>query len=282
MHPTRPTPPLELPPQSAPPANGKRTKLWELEEKYHCPVIGTCLPPGELQRFAKRFRFAAPLKDEFGLHVEAITWSMSRNEVSETLQRHLDHKFAQSLQRFDSYQSESEVLAAWTACLNQGEVAGPLWAAYTHKATSPEGRHRLYADVHMLSHQVGAGQAADARRLRHLEQELPELRQMLNDERRHHARTLDALPAVALAVAGRIPILLDGGIRRGTDVLKALALGANAVMIGRAYTHALAAAGPVGVAHVLRLLRDEFEVAMALTGCAVLDDIGPHVLFDRD
>jgi len=90
--------------------------------------------------------------------------------------------------------------------------------------------------------------------------------------------TIDALPAVAAAVAGRMPILLDGGIRRGTDVLKALALGASAVLVGRPIVYGLAVNGAFGVAHVLRLIRDEFEIAMALSGCGTLADIGPHLI----
>lgn len=85
--------------------------------------------------------------------------------------------------------------------------------------------------------------------------------------------SIDVLPAIARAVDGRVPLLLDGGIRRGSDVFKAVALGANAVLIGRGYIHALAAAGALGVAHVLRTLREELEVCMALTGCATLDTI---------
>ncbi|MDO9284996.1 MAG: alpha-hydroxy-acid oxidizing protein, partial [Aquabacterium sp.] len=74
-------------------------------------------------------------------------------------------------------------------------------------------------------------------------------------------------------------LLVDGGIRRGTDVLKALALGAQAVLVGRPAVQALAAAGAPGVALAIRLLRDELEIAMALTGCATLADIGPGVLW---
>jgi 4-hydroxymandelate oxidase len=101
----------------------------------------------------------------------------------------------------------------------------------------------------------------------------------------HGGRTLDTLPAtidvlpeIAAAVSARVPLLLDGGIRRGTDVLKALALGASAVLVGRPVVYGLAVDGVLGVAHVLRLLRDEFEIAMALTGCQTLADIGPHLL----
>jgi 4-hydroxymandelate oxidase len=91
--------------------------------------------------------------------------------------------------------------------------------------------------------------------------------------------TIDALPAIARQVAGRIPILLDGGIRRGTDVLKARALGAQAVLVGRPVLHGLAVAGAMGVAHVLKLLRTEMEAAMVQTGCPTLDAIGPQVIW---
>ncbi|MCZ4313996.1 alpha-hydroxy acid oxidase [Comamonadaceae bacterium G21597-S1] len=104
----------------------------------------------------------------------------------------------------------------------------------------------------------------------------------------HGGRTLDtawpsacALPAVAQALEGALPILVDGGIRRGTDVLKALALGASAVLIGRPVIHGLVNAGAVGVAHVLKLLRDELEIAMALSGCAQVSDANPALLRSR-
>jgi 4-hydroxymandelate oxidase len=92
---------------------------------------------------------------------------------------------------------------------------------------------------------------------------------------------LDMLPGIAQAVNGKVPLLLDGGIRRGTDVLKALALGASAVLVGRPQMHALAVAGMAGVAHALLMLRTELELAMAQTGCATLADIGPDRLFPR-
>lgn len=93
----------------------------------------------------------------------------------------------------------------------------------------------------------------------------------------HGGRTLDTTPAsaailprIADAVGTDLPVLVDGGISRGTDVLKSLALGASAVLVGRPYIYGLANAGAAGVAHVVRLLRDELEIAMALCGCATL------------
>ena len=103
----------------------------------------------------------------------------------------------------------------------------------------------------------------------------------------HGGRTLDTAPSTAAvlprirqALGADVPLLVDGGIRRGTDVLKAMALGANAVLIGRPYLYGLANAGALGVAHVLRLLRDELEIAMALCGCATLAQASPACLFE--
>ncbi len=79
--------------------------------------------------------------------------------------------------------------------------------------------------------------------------------------------SIDALPGIVEALRGEATVLVDGGIRRGSDVFKALALGADAVLVGRAFMHGLATAGAAGVAHVLHLLRTELETTMALTGC---------------
>ena len=85
--------------------------------------------------------------------------------------------------------------------------------------------------------------------------------------------TIEALPEVVEAVAGRCEVYMDGGIRRGTDVLKALALGARAVLLGRPVLWGLAANGAAGVRHVLEMLRDELELAMVLSGRPTLASI---------
>lgn len=101
----------------------------------------------------------------------------------------------------------------------------------------------------------------------------------------HGGRQLDgvsstarALPRIADAVGGQIPVLADGGVRSGLDVVRMLALGADFVLLGRAWAYALAAAGGAGVAHVLRLIDAEMRVAMALTGHTRISQIGADTL----
>jgi len=101
----------------------------------------------------------------------------------------------------------------------------------------------------------------------------------------HGGRQLDgvlssarALPPIADAVDGRLPVLADGGIRSGLDVVRMLALGADFVLLGRTWAYALAGGGGAGVAHVLRLIEAEMRVAMALTGCTSVSEIDSEIL----
>lgn len=90
--------------------------------------------------------------------------------------------------------------------------------------------------------------------------------------------TLDLLPAIAEAVGGSTEIICDGGVRRGSDIVKAVALGANAVMVGRPYLYGLAAAGEPGVDQVLSNFGSEMKRTMALIGCASVDQLGPEYI----
>jgi L-lactate dehydrogenase (cytochrome) len=101
----------------------------------------------------------------------------------------------------------------------------------------------------------------------------------------HGGRQLDgalssarALPAIADAVAGRIPVLVDGGVRSGLDAVRMLALGADFVLMGRPWAYALAARGEAGVAHILKLIDAEMRVAMALTACTSISEVNEQIL----
>lgn len=104
----------------------------------------------------------------------------------------------------------------------------------------------------------------------------------------HGGRTIDCVPAslamlsaIRQEVGNDYPLLLDSGIRSGADIFKAIALGADAVLIGRLQVYALAVAGALGVAHMLKLLRQELELCMATTGCVSIEDIKATKLHRR-
>ena len=104
----------------------------------------------------------------------------------------------------------------------------------------------------------------------------------------HGGRQLDgasstslALPSIAEAVDGKLPILADGGVRSGLDVVRMIALGADFVLIGRAWAYALASRGEAGVTHVLKLIEAEMRVAMALTGCTTISGINAEIIDQR-
>ncbi len=90
--------------------------------------------------------------------------------------------------------------------------------------------------------------------------------------------SLAALPAIADAVSGDVDVLMDGGVRRGTDVLKALALGARAVLVGRSVQWGLAAGGEAGILHIMELMVGELRSAMGLSGCRSVAEASSRAL----
>ncbi|GAB2180828.1 DUF2325 domain-containing protein [Denitratisoma sp. agr-D3] len=174
------------PPTAAAPRG--RRKLWQLEDKLHCPVVGTCLPMDELEAMGKKHRFMSGRENEFSLHVEAVNRSRERNAFAEALQKYLDRRYQVVVREFDKLRSDREVATQWRHYLAKGDVAGALWAVVTHPASSQDTRDMAYGDIHMLSHQVGAGQTADVRRMETLAKELAEHKKHLEQLRQEQAR----------------------------------------------------------------------------------------------
>jgi isopentenyl diphosphate isomerase/L-lactate dehydrogenase-like FMN-dependent dehydrogenase len=83
--------------------------------------------------------------------------------------------------------------------------------------------------------------------------------------------SLHALPEIVEAVSGQVEVLMDGGVRRGSDIAKAICLGARAVLIGRAYAYGLAAAGEAGVGRAIKILKDDLNLTLTLLGCPSID-----------
>lgn len=152
-------------------------KIWQLAEKLHCPVLGACLPLALLRKLARRFAFSAPLDDDYALHVEAVGRSHERTAFTVALQHVLDRRYAEAIRRFAAAAAPAEVYLEWRRGCDAGDIAGALWAAVTHRHADADVQTRLAADVHMLSHQVSAGLAADVRQRAELVHALADARE---------------------------------------------------------------------------------------------------------
>jgi len=163
----------------APPEAGRtgRCKLWDLPHKYHCPVIGTCLDVAELRRIATkaRMRQDRPLTD-YDVHLSFVAAADTKNPLSIATHKALERKYAATVARFAKARDTAGLVARWREALACGGVPGALWAVATHARADAQVLALAYADVHMLSHQIGAGQRADLVRLAQTQAELAELK----------------------------------------------------------------------------------------------------------
>ncbi len=154
----------------------RRLKLWELEERLHCPVVGTCLTVDELKKIARKEGYAGKKIAPYQLHVEAVSVSCERNSTAENMHKLLEKKYARWIKLFEQAKTSEALLKLWNVHFGRGEVGGVMWAVLTHRQADEAVRRQVYGDVHMLSHQVGACIAADTRKLSFLEAEVSRLR----------------------------------------------------------------------------------------------------------
>lgn len=178
-----------LPPRHA--HKKTRRKLWELPHKLHCPVIGTCLEHADLQRIARSNDGGGVANGEYALHVRFVSAADDRNALSIAAHKALERRFAAQVRRFAKARDTATLAGLWDEARVRGEVAGALWATLTHPQCDDALRTRLFEEVHMLSHQIGAGQRADLQRLSRAESELEATQRAFDDLQRRTRRQLE-------------------------------------------------------------------------------------------
>jgi hypothetical protein len=139
-------------------------------------VIGTCLSTAELRKLMARFLFVRDSTD-LEVHHDAVSHASLGGPVTKALNKLLDQRHEQAIQRFSKAPDAEALSALWEEALRQGEIPGAYWAVLTHRRVSSALRQKAFGDVHMLSHLVGAANRADIRRLINLERENAELRE---------------------------------------------------------------------------------------------------------
>lgn len=154
-----------------------RRKLWDIPHKYHCPVIGTCLHVEELREIARKAG-AKPRQSltDYDVHVSFVAAADEKNRLTVAVQKTLDRKYAGAVRRFAQAKSADAVRELWAQSLANGQVPEAFWALMTHPRADVEVQSEAYEDVHMLSHQIGAGLSADIQALAEARKALAELR----------------------------------------------------------------------------------------------------------
>lgn len=196
-------------------ARDRRRKLWELDTRLHCSVVGTCLTLGDLRRIERRLNIE-PSKTltEFTIHGNFVVWAGQSGPAARQMHKLLDRRYATSIRRFNAVGGTDEVEALWEASLKDGDIPGPYWALLTHADATDPVKMRAFGHVHMLSHLVGAANRADVRRLMAIEEERDALaeavaaaKQRLAERERDMVRVLDAHAAEVRDLTGRLSII---------------------------------------------------------------------------
>lgn len=178
---------------TAPQQRSRRSKLWEIPHKYHCPIIGTCLEVSDLERIGTRFVWRNTERpSEYAIHVNFVAAADTRNALSQATYKLLEKKYAGVVGRFAKARSAEALLALWAQALGSGEVPGALWALMTHPKADASVMALAYQDIHMLSHQIGAGQRADLKALSETRQELARLKRDFDALQRRTRMQADA------------------------------------------------------------------------------------------
>lgn len=186
--------PLEAPigEEGTAPTRKTRRKLWELPHKLHCSVIGTCLDAGELRRIIRKA--GAQAQDElteYDVHASFVTAADHKNSLSLTTHKALERKYASHIKRFSRAKTTERLSDLWEEALARGEVPPALWATLTHPRCDDALKTRVFEEVHMLSHQIGAGQRADLKRLTEVETELQCLQRDFDAQHKRTRRQLE-------------------------------------------------------------------------------------------
>jgi hypothetical protein len=154
----------------------QRSKLWEFGTNLHCSLIGTCLSTAELRQVLTRIgRKEAVGATEHDVHASAVLIAGKHHDGAKLLHKALDRRHRVAINQFDRAKTVTEVRALWQEASKRGDIPGAYWAALTHPATNDALVREIFAEVHMLSHLVGAANRADIRRLRQLEDEKADL-----------------------------------------------------------------------------------------------------------
>jgi len=144
--------------------SSRRRRVWELSHACHCPLVGVGLPLNGLRKLVEKVTGGKVLHDDYDIHVGTVSECALRTPVAEAVQKELERRYVQHIQRFRAAKTTEQVEALWTAAVTAGDVAGAFWAGLTHPRCTVSLEEKMCRDIHMVQHQAGACARADITR----------------------------------------------------------------------------------------------------------------------
>lgn len=205
------------------PADGlqgsRRRRVWELSHACHCPLVGVGLPLGGLRKLVEKVTGGKVLHDDYDIHVGTVSECALRTPVADAVQKELERRYAQHVQRFRAAKTTEQVEAMWEAAVAAGDVAGAFWAGLSHPRCTTALEEKMCRDIHMVQHQAGACARADINKFNavvadnaRLEREVARLQERCNALGQEKALECERLES-QLRAARAATIARDGGVQ---------------------------------------------------------------------
>ncbi|NQV98772.1 MAG: DUF2325 domain-containing protein [Rhodospirillales bacterium] len=180
--------------EPSPQTRSKRLRIWEVDSARHCSIVGTCLTLDEIRGLARKLGYKNNSSNDtdFYLHGHFVRKAGDNSIAAKLLNKLLDRKYASAIRRFKAARTTRELADLWQQACAAGDIPGAYWAVLTHPHLDESLAIRVYGDVHMLSHLVGACNRADRTALRRMEQEVAPIEQALKKTATRHRQMLEA------------------------------------------------------------------------------------------
>lgn len=189
----------------------QRRRLWEIDSNWHCSVVGTCLTLGDLRRIARKLGYQPPADPYYDmdayLHGYFVKLCGKPTIAGKMIEKLLNRRHATVLKKFRKLRTVDELAQAWTHSFKEGDIPGPYWAMLSHPALDLRLGSKVYNDVHMLSHLVGASNRAALSTLTRLEEDLAEAQEQIAQSRTRSIQKLQEKDARILALETQLASL---------------------------------------------------------------------------
>jgi hypothetical protein len=196
--------------------SSRRRRVWELSHASHCPLVGVGLPLNGLRKLVEKVTGGKVLHDDYDIHVGTVSECALRTPVADAVQKELERRYAQHIQRFRAAKTTEQVEALWAAAVAAGDVAGAFWAGLSHPRCTVALEEKMCRDIHMVQHQAGACARADLNKFNaivadhtRLEREVVRLQERCNALA--HEKALDAERHEQLLMTARAATIARDG-----------------------------------------------------------------------